>query len=254
MSEQPSIVVFGDPILDVFYLGTMDGLRFTPKKTTNRNGGAVNTLLNVVAVLPEGYPVIDKVEGLGSARLIRHCDLNGVVLHEFWADKPSSQFAWALNNTDVAIFSDYGHGSLTARPGSMVAKHKLAVVDSKRRTFDTSYLEKTETKIWRCTGDEYDETWAKNFDWIVITDGASNIYIRQGIRPGVGGCLIVPTIDVVDACGAGDTFTAALGSYLLMHSLSPNLDELMLACEFARMASQDVCMQKFTAVTNITLR
>ena len=129
----------------------------------------------------------------------------------------------------------------------------LLVVDSRYRTAPIENLKHlAKTSIWRCTGTEYEEKYANNFDWVVHTNHDKEIHIFQPGQPGPPVIKNVPPVVSPYPVGAGDTFTAALAAYLTNLS-NISWETVVPAVEFAVQAAQDVCRTPYTAVTKVKL-
>jgi sugar/nucleoside kinase (ribokinase family) len=58
----------------------------------------------------------------------------------------------------------------------------------------------------------------------------------------------VPDTPVLDTCGAGDTFTAAISAFLMQDNLRINDNAIIRASEFAIDCCQEVIQKPFTSV------
>lgn len=131
----------------------------------------------------------------------------------------------------------------------------FCVIDSKYRTIDLGLLATSKVKIWHATGLEYSKFFARNFHFTIRTDGPSKVRIYSSDGEEISGNdprLEVPNTPIVNTCGAGDTFTAAVSSYLLYQN-KVNLETLIQASEFAIKCCQDVIKTKYTTATTVTL-
>lgn len=262
-----NIWVAGDFFKDEFNIGIYRGTgpRFDVLETIERPGGAENTFANArklvknrddLRCIQAGYTALQT--------LYRWCVDNETVL-EAWRGPANYQpdfwkgwHNWYAGNWrtlkdmpwNTLVVSDYNKGfSRQSTPCHLNVD--LLVLDSRYRTADAARLcAAAKSSIWRCTGDEYDTEYAKYFDWVVRTNNENSICIYGSRQETV--VVKVPTIEVVDSCGAGDTFTAALACYLTDKG-KVNLGTLVAAVQFATSAAQNVCRKRFTATTDITL-
>lgn len=116
------------------------------------------------------------------------------------------------------IISDYNKGSVN-RPhefADLLATEKIdwMIIDSRYRTVDKSWLDIECTKIWRCTGQEFDEEWFKHFDYLVWTNADDLIFVEDHHNNIES--FSVPPLAIKNFIGAGDVFTAALGAKLML--------------------------------------
>jgi bifunctional ADP-heptose synthase (sugar kinase/adenylyltransferase) len=270
--------IAGDPIDDAYFYGHQSGDRFHIETRFYCDGGALNVLSNAISIL-ENTDKVDLRETMNldpqtyTPMLTRLIDKSTNSTISFWNVesirlKEINSFPWYdLKNVRQRpggiVLSDYNKGSLNRQtyPESIEANHldqkklKFLVADSRYRTLHKDFMSLASTKIWHATGDEYDWDWANymGFDYVFHTNGANRVYLfavsrnYTGQRPIV---LEVPDTKAVDTCGAGDTFTAAVGSYLAVHHERP-IDMVLLeeAGKFAIECCQEVIQLPRTAVT-----
>lgn len=256
-----SLLVQGDFLEDVYAIGRWEGNRFKPSSVERLAGGAGNTFANAQAILSESFIPVE-IEACGGDALElwrfideedRHPTLMAYLEPTSTQVRPFRNYP-RLDYYDGILVSDYNKGGanrldyVTAKPIA-----PWIIVDSRYRSTSPILIGSyAETKIWRCTGLEYNREWAKNFDYVVHTDGPENIIVSSS--KGQMMTYSIPGIDVVDTCGAGDTFDAALAAYLLL-TLSEypkglsNFDPIVDALEFCVEAAQDVCTQPYTSIT-----
>jgi hypothetical protein len=145
------------------------------------------------------------------------------------------------------IISDYNKGTVNKSAPHFIPIAPWIIVDSRYRSVHPDYLNLAQYRIWRCTGDEFDEEWAKQFNLVVHTNGSDRIRLIDSPSPVENRTCIfeftVPVIDPIDTCGAGDTFTAMLGAQLLLGK------EVKDSIPLCIKAAQEVCMKKYTAIT-----
>lgn len=249
----PKLLVVGDNLKDIYLQGIWSpkngALRFKPEEILEFDGGAANTLANARAILGD-RAVVEAYQAAEPLSLYRFDD--GVDVRESYitlANQHSLELCWAKHSPDGIIISDYNKGTVNRAPHCSIQQAKFVIVDSRYRSVHKDWLSLGATRIWRCTGNEYDPEWARQFDFVVHTDGPRRIFIWSMTgKPGeyfipFSREYYVPEIEVVDTCGAGDTFTAMLGAQLLMG------ETVYSAMPHCIKAAQEVCMKKYTAVT-----
>lgn len=167
------------------------------------------------------------------------------------------------------LIADYNKGSVSKN--RLIKKEVLPVlknafdfciVDSRYRSLDPAILSASRYNIWHATGNEYKRDFSSHFDLILWTNGPHDIKILRQSRGNYYDLSIpVKKAKIIDECGAGDTFTAAIAAYLLSHpddiSELSVLDSLELskdACEFAIKCCRDVISRPFTSITKIKMR
>ena len=252
------LFVAGDPIKDIYLTLDQENKPLT-KETLP--GGALNVYSNAVAInsnsdvevlwlTPEPntfYEIIREDEK------IVHLPLTVVKKNFYFRENLQESLleninAVSLTNIKVSalLLSDYNKGFLNS-VNKFTAKNKFdyIILDSKYRSTNLNFLEYGKTKIWRCTGSEYDNSFAKSFDIVVWTDASKPIKVFK--KQVLVFTAIVPRSEVIDTCGAGDTFTAALISAILE---GRSLEEAIL---FSIKASTDVIQRPRTQTTNIKL-
>ena len=261
--------VVGDPILDVYHEGRQEKGRFVIQRTYYRSGAAKNTYVNAKALYPNASRagILSPYDTSKDYRVVRHCVNQKSI---FTTVEESMSFlpyagtdglitldAYEGGKDDTIIVSDYGKGTVShIQPGHLrcTKESKLVVVDSRYRTYDFQAV-RARTSIWRCTEGEYEAKWAKNFDYIVFTDHGKKIYIED-MKTGAYTLAELPAVEnILDTCGAGDTFTAALG--VKLHQLSEdgeiNIERIKTASAFAHRAAVSAIQQPYTAITQIRL-
>jgi len=168
------------------------------------------------------------------------------------------------NSWKGLVISEYNKGCYNSNfcmtPGGLhqtnfMPEFDFCVIDSKYRTIDLSLLSTSKIKIWHATGLEYSKFFARNFHFTIRTYGPSKVRIYSSDGEEISGDderLEVPNTPIANTCGAGDTFTAAVSSYLLYQN-KVNLETLIQASEFAIKCCQDVIKTKYTTATTVTL-
>lgn len=262
------LMVSGDPILDVWSYGyrTIEGGRWVVERTETRQGGAANTYANAHAI---GRGLVYAWDNMPYARheLIRFMDCDDDKLFmDFWNHygDPTKMYRLAANNLNPKwsrnelyglVASEYNKGTMNRLTKRNIPPLEFAVIDSRHRTMHMSWLETAKIKIWHATGSEFDATWAKNFDYIIHTNGPNEVFISFDKQRAIT-ILPVPDTEVVDTIGAGDTLTAALGVFLARvidtgHPITHN--SVVEATRFAIWCCQDVITKPLTAICTRTL-
>lgn len=284
---RPKVVfcVAGDPILDTYNYCAKKGKRLTVNSYETRPGGALNIWNNLRHLVGEpvwfadfvgGHPLSPRYEPGGLDEIYevtRWVTSYGQVEFESappFSYKPSREYksqtprAFAYHTLEdaagytarkVLVIGDYNKGvcsedSQFSTYVPSVPAIDLLVVDSRHRSLDPLWLEGAKVKVWRCTGDEFDMEWAKQFDWVIHSDGPKEVFVQPGTPTHYKQvtCIPVPDTKVVDTCGAGDTMTAAVAAHLGVHGKDFSLSELADAARFAVLCCQDV-VQEFGTVS-----
>lgn len=261
-------LIVGDPIEDI-YATVQDGKTLD---TITVPGGASNTYQNAKTIFNESNLFSDihfvpelkftdiylyKILRLNNQSDIHLCTTSAK--KDFYANAKyivQRQLNLFLDKADyqsVILFSDYNKGTIN-RP---ICKYKgidkifLAVVDSKYRSLDSTLFEYADNYIWRCTANEYNLEFAKKFDYTIWTDGPNSIKLLDK-NQNLLQTFDVPQVEIVDTCGAGDTFTASLASYLFKNPFL-ELSNLEKAIHFSIACSINVIKKPRTAITDIKI-
>lgn len=256
--------------MDAYLYGHYKGDRFRVQTEEHCDGGGFNTLSNAYNIVGKSEIVelreLMNVEADYMNTLTRLRAPKGFGNKSFW-DTPESKlttmclFPWYDFHCEYdtlghgLILSDYNKGALNRPHQRPVELHaEFLVADSRYRTLHPDFMGMAKTKIWHATGLEYNWDWAQEmgFDYVFRTNGGGRIHfgpvsVEDKHRWEI---LEVPDIKAVDTCGAGDTFTAAVGAYLAVHHARP-IDMALLreAGGFAIECCQEVIQQPRTAVT-----
>lgn len=279
----------GDYIKDVYM--KIDGW-YDPHKVSKIeefDGGAGNVWQNLMNLnkyrgcvewinIRSGYPSLQLTRLIFSGERPPVVFYNCVNEERFYLDNPESlsfEYCWPFDkmtnsgHCNIVIMSDYNKGTLKWLDSQEKITQKVPVViyDSKYRSIPENFLNAGECNIWHATGKEFDLEYAQNFDYVLWTDGAKPVKIWVKALQG-GLQTLEPPLDqyylefqvpqdtkVVDTCGAGDTFVAAVATYLATLDLSLlTTNDIKIATQFGIAAAQTVITQPYTAVTNINLQ
>jgi sugar/nucleoside kinase (ribokinase family) len=216
----PTLMVIGDALRDTYLIGEWssknEAQRFKPNDRLRFLGGAANTHANAKQICGDKARVISwtNFKPLELFRLVggsQTLEVYTEAIHHYSLNLPPAP---RVKVTGIVI-SDYNKGTVNRWAPECALSADWLIVDSRYRSVHPTWLECAPFKIWRCTGDEYDAEWAKQFDLIVHTDASKSVCVCRS-----DGTIMrdfpVPQIAPIDTCGAGDTFTAALASYLLL--------------------------------------
>lgn len=264
---KPKLLVMGDALRDIYMHGSWSpisgALRFKPEDILEFDGGAANTLANARAILEDKADVIGWMNK-EPLRLYRFIDQEVRESYVQVATDSCLTLPKVMHQTmvDGIIISDYNKGTVNKAMPHLVPLSPWIIVDSRYRSLHLDFLKLGRTRIWRCTGDEFDGDWALNFHYTLRTNAAETIHLMKNDE---GKLRLVarwniPQIPIVDTCGAGDTFTAMLGSWLVInrriadpYMADNKLTEfdwrLIKAVPACITAAQEVCMKKYTAIT-----
>jgi hypothetical protein len=261
--------ITGDPIQDIWCTGYVDKnnkWHTDPASTIYRPGGAMNTAANATAIsngdvwteefLPEDIPALIRMYNKLSDKTTIMWDHFGPP--ETMND-PADEID-SLSHKKGLIISDYNKGTVNRPPVTPLSVLQFVVVDSKYRSLHLDWLSSAKTKIWHCTGKEYDDTWGDNFDYVIHTDGPNNVVVLND-KLQQAEEIPVPDTKAVDTVGAGDTLTAAVGIWLA-YIVEKNIEvdytitfqDIVDATSFAIWCCQDVITKKHTAECTRTLQ
>lgn len=247
------IVCAGDPLIDCYFNSSKSS------NTTYLNaGGVLNTYRNLCALInPENVYLITP-ELFHISDCVKIYRRNGTRLNN-----PNDNCSYYKNKDvveninkvkpDILVLSDYNRGALSAPIEQISCPVKCTIVDSKYKTLNKSWISTSKFKIWKCTKEEFDKSYASSFDWTIITDEDKPITLLSSKTPGMSLYLPVPiATKVKSTIGAGDSFLAALGAELFLNNnLSTNI--LLKAIQTAISVSQDVIKMPRTSITRIRL-
>lgn len=264
MYNRKKIIIVGDPLEDI-YTTIEDGKTIS---SVTIPGGASNVYKNVQSILrnKSNSSTIEFVPELTFTskylyKILRINNQPDIHLYptqnkeNYYSDcshlvQRQLNLSLATASFDsILILSDYNKGVLnTFCPKHPETKYiKLAIVDSKYRSLHYDFFEYAYMYIWRCTGEEYCSSFAKNFDYTIWTNADKPIKLLDKHQNIVHVFSFTPSL-CVDACGAGDTFTAAIGSYLYTKE-NHDLQSIKDAISFAIICSQEVITIPKTAIT-----
>lgn len=267
MEKYRSLIVIGDPFEDIY-------CKTENKKTIEyecKPGGASNTFENAVKILSKKQDLQKlfipnmKFQEKSIYRILRLNDKEDIHLCtedqrynyykdlKYWIQRQLNLTLEVCTPDSVIIFSDYNRGVLSTN----VVKYKgldplsVGIFDTKYRSIGKGFLEFVKIKIFRCTGKEYEKKFASQFDYTIWTDGPKEIKLLSKDQEIIQVFKNNTDIEAVDTCGAGDTFTAAVGAYLTQQKTT--IENICAAIQFAQKCSQDVITKEKTSVTNIIL-
>lgn len=256
------IATIGDPIKDIY----VDLNKDQTESYEERPGGALNTYKNIQAILPNCnddyfYPYSNAIKSyysilrINNEKMIHLCPYSQK--KDYYKDLFDVRFFISSLNSlslkdSVLVLSDYNKGVLNTPINVPFSKiFKIAIVDSKHRSLDKTYLSLSDLNIWRCTGKEYDLDFGSNFDYVVWTNGSEEIKLLNKDQQVLSVYQPDNTVQVIDTCGAGDTFTAALAAYLYKNEFS--IYVLHKAIQFAIECAADVVQKDRTSICEIEL-
>jgi len=271
MEKVKNIVVVGDPIRDI-YCQTEGNITV---KYEEKLGGALNVYANIASILEKTkyiYPnqgihflprtafldvpdyTVLRLNSNPDIHLCGHSNRSSYYNLQAVLERQMASLSELSSDESIIVFSDYNKGILN-RPllkANPFQLFKLAVVDSKYRSLNAEYLNPAIHKIWRCTGGEYDAEYAKKFDYTIWTNGPLPISLFNKKQELIKTFIIkTKSIEPVDTCGAGDTFTAAIAAFF--YELDVNEKNLIEAITFASRCSENVIMKEKTSTTDIKL-
>lgn len=262
------IHVFGDGFRDMYTEGRYNTVknRFFIDNAHVFDGGANNVANNVHVLINEDRYRPYHLDAILERGLYNRYVCENKIVFESFKNESSRLQSDAIfkninaSNNSTIIISTYGFGYfddvyvVNYFKSLLDQKHDLLIIiDAKYRDVPDWFFRhaRRNTLIWRCTGDEYDVEWAKNFHYVVHTNHHKGIHIyATDIYSPLGDLWSeVPKIEPVNTCGAGDTFTATLAWYLDDNKNQYGFHDLLQkAIPLCIAAAQDVCMQPYTNV------
>jgi len=278
-----AVICTGDPIIDIWIHGhfkKQTNKRFYVEKTIRTYGGALNTWKNLVSLLG------GERSAFASSGFVSHVDDTSLYLHDKniysisriiddeilieYSETPesinqnfysSNSTYWNLSWSHAAlmqryreieklglVISEYNRGSVNCKKNYNVPYFDFCIVDTRYKTLNLNLIKNCSTKIWHATGDEYNEEYAKNFDWILNTNGPDEVKIFKPTQKNAYYILQPPDTPVISSCGAGDTFTAAVAAYLSDNPISE--ESIVMATNFAVNCCQQVIQKPYTSIIN----
>ena len=271
MEHDAEIIICGDPIKDIY---VEEYLAYNQKVLTEKvvtcSGSALNVYENLKSILRE-----DVVTLVGPTCYQRQ-DIYSIIRSSFVGRDiylvPESERSSFYHNapdpthsinssTEIRndgrpmglVLSDYNRGLLNRQSYAepITYPFEFCVVDSKERTINIDLFKSSKLKIWHATGNEYCSEFAKNFDWVYHTNAEGPVLITSGDNDMSLHPIWVPDTKVINTCGAGDTFTAAIASYLTKINQERLTEEdLLQAGAFAIACCQEVITKPYTSITN----
>jgi bifunctional ADP-heptose synthase (sugar kinase/adenylyltransferase) len=229
------VLVIGDVCRDVYHYGSTK--RKNPEAsapllndivTEVKDGMAANVAANLVAL---GAEVHTNFPSGPWSEKERYIDSRyGTQLLRVDYDRPCDPMGQLpyLTLYDAVVVSDYGKG-FVSRETLQELDGKLPVfIDTKKTELD--FLSKSWVKINN----------AENF---LLRSPPQNLVITLGNMGSMHNGHRVPSryIDVVDPCGAGDTYLAAFAWHMIREP-----DNVMNAMEFANLAAAITCQHRGT--------
>lgn len=278
----------GDPVLDLYAFGSFDNGNFKTSKIVRNYGGALNVWKNAEAILGKQnvvfinplkatLPIILK-DTLNLYTVTRYIDEtdNSLLLEgsitpthqkpKFYSNRLKKvpyiledKVSEIINpGTLGLIISDYNKGAFNQHARyriSNMPQFDFCIVDSRYRSLNIDLINSSKIKIWHATNLEYDPEYAKNFHYVLHTNASEPVRILTGdgeILFEDHEKLLVPDTEIVNTCGAGDTFTAAVASYLLSEP-KIKTQSLLEAAHFGIRCCQEVITTRCTTQTTIKL-
>jgi bifunctional ADP-heptose synthase (sugar kinase/adenylyltransferase) len=206
------VLVIGENCIDVFVYGYSkrkspegEGMVFLPQREVYADGMAYNTANNLIAMGVD-VDIITNTEEITKRRyiddetnhLFLRVDENDVVRRYDVSKLPE------LAEYDAILISDYHKGFLTEADISYIAeRHPLVIVDTKKILGDwckdIRFIKINRTEFLNNTDAIIDNSWLDEKLLVTLDKDGT---IHRGMR------YPAKEVEVVDICGAGDTFIA----------------------------------------------
>jgi len=237
-----TVCVAGDPIYDVYQMGTLYSKqwtnRFVRSSTQTREGGAANVANNVETLVKDSkvharvlrmfepnvayWPALTRYIVSGDHSIMEYITSEAMLESTYLPPTHIDTLYWIPSGRNGLVISDYNKGA-TNRPLSaehlklLNTKHKFEfiVVDSRYGTFWPGWLDYARMKILHATGAEIDSHDTSLYNYTFHTDGHNPIKLLAWGKH--ISTYEIPTVDFTDPTGAGDTFTACIAAYLATH-------------------------------------
>jgi bifunctional ADP-heptose synthase (sugar kinase/adenylyltransferase) len=210
--ENKKVLVIGENCIDVFVYGYSkrkspegEGMVFLPQREIYADGMAYNTANNLVSMGVD-VDIITNTEEITKRRyldeesnhLFLRVDENDTVRRYNVEELPS------LDEYGAVLISDYDKGFLTNEDIQNISqRHPLVIVDTKKQLGewcrDIKYIKINRTEFLNNTDNILDNRWLDEKLLITLDKDGT---IHKGIR------YPAEEVEVVDICGAGDTFIA----------------------------------------------
>jgi bifunctional ADP-heptose synthase (sugar kinase/adenylyltransferase) len=256
-TQSKNLIVIGDPIKDCYI--TTEGNRTTSYE--ERDGGALNVYSNAVNLLkPQKIIFYPNVYDNNYYKILRIDNQKDIAMYPSHSKTNFYQFnlskriieSLSLSHSpeSALVLSDYNKGILNTRINLSVSPYfKYSVIDTRYRSINLNYLKLSKINIWRCTGKEYESEFATNFDYIIWTDAEKPIKILNRKQEIINIIEYTPASEekVIDTCGAGDTFTATVASFLFKKKRI-DLESITDACNYAVVCCQEIIQYPKTSV------
>lgn len=219
MKKESKVLVIGESCVDIFVYGESkrkspegDAPVFLPLEEVFGQGMAANTKNNLLAMGLEVHTYFD----FGSITKIRYIDKQSNKLY-LRVDENDNVDRINLNDLpnlteyDAVIISDYCKGFLSEEDISFIAsKHPLVILDTKKKLGDWC----KDVKFIKVNRSEYNNN-KLNIEKYNLSSKIIATMDKDGAMYG-GKTFPATTKEVVDICGAGDTFVAGFSKEYLI--------------------------------------
>jgi bifunctional ADP-heptose synthase (sugar kinase/adenylyltransferase) len=206
------VLVIGENCIDVFVYGYSkrkspegDGMVFLPQREVYADGMAYNTANNLTSMGVD-VDIITNVEEITKRRYIDD-ETNHLFLRVDENDDVRGYDVRKLPELaeyDAVLISDYDKGFLTENDIAHIAKlHPLVIVDTKKILGewckDVKFIKINRTEFLNNADTIIDNSWLDEKLLVTLDEDGT---IHRGVR------YPAEEVEVVDICGAGDTFIA----------------------------------------------
>lgn len=214
--KQLNVLLVGDICEDVYYLGNVN--RISPeapvpildiKSPIKLQGMAANVLRNLRGLGAEVYMVTGNKMSI-KTRFVDEKSGNQLLrVDEDTMSDPINVSKILDNDYDCVVISDYAKGSLSYSTITQIIdkfKHIPIFIDTKKGDigkFDQIYPPREVYIKINMPESKKLTSFHRN---VIVTDGKNGALYRGNKYP-------TPTVNVADACGAGDTFLSALAVF-----------------------------------------
>lgn len=240
------VLIIGENCIDVFVYGYSkrkspegDGMVFTPTKEVYADGMAYNTANNIVAMGLD-VDIITNTEEITKRRYLDN-ESNYLFLR---VDENDSVKRYDMNTLpdlspySAVLISDYDKGFLTEDDIKFIAEqHSLVIVDTKKKLGewckDISFIKINRTEYLNNVDVINNISWLEEKLLITLDKDGT---VHRGIQ------YPADEVEVVDICGAGDTFIAGFTKEYIQ---TQNVETSIL---FANKAATSVIQHKGVSI------
>lgn len=249
------IISAGDSFIDNWIFVSPEKKRFRYEFCISKLGGQARVFETLQKSFADFQKSFDVIDYDFSTSVIERYMSNNKVLFELEREEPNfnlSTFETSFTkkfldsyNYKAIVISDYNRSEIVVS-----GQYDLLLVDSKYQTFNFN-KDNFKLKIWRCTEAEFDQDYADNFDYAIITNHESRkILLNKVVN---NKYLTIDTEEQMfekqftelESIGAGDFFIAHLAFFLTTKNVNKaDTRKIIEAINFAVSKTQSSLAQQ----------